>query len=142
MSASEALQAVLLAVEACEWQKARSYLTDDFTFGGAVPEPVGPDVWLGIHKALAAAMPDFSFNPRGLHGENGGAVVQVQITGTQTGELRLPAPGFTPIPPTGKRVSLPTETIKVTMRGDKLATMEVSAVPGGGLAGAVAQLER
>ena len=43
MSASETLQTVISAIEANDFARARSYLTDDFTFGGAVPQPIGPD---------------------------------------------------------------------------------------------------
>jgi hypothetical protein len=140
MSASETLQTVILAIEANDFAQARSYLTDEFTFGGAVPQPIGPDAWLSIHKAINAAMPDYSFNARGIHDENGGAVGQMQITGTQTNDLTLPLPGIPAIAPTGKRVSLPTENLKVTARGDKLASIAVSEVPGGGVPGALAQL--
>ncbi|WIG58699.1 MAG: hypothetical protein OJF49_001445 [Ktedonobacterales bacterium] len=140
MNAVETVQTVLAAIEATDWERARSYLADDFTFGGAVPEPIGADAWLGVHRALAAAMPDFSFNARGIHDENGRVAGQVQITGTQTRELALPIAGLAPIPPTGKRVSLPTENVTVTMRGDKLATYVVSEVAGGGLPGILSQL--
>jgi predicted ester cyclase len=140
MSTVETVRALLAAIEAGEWERARSYLTDDYSFGGAVPEPIGPDAWLGIHKALSAAMPDFSFNARGIHEENGKVVGQVGVTGTQTRELVLPIPGMAPIAPTGKRVSLPTETITVTMRGDKLANLDVSEVAGGGVPGLLTQL--
>jgi hypothetical protein len=140
MNAVETVQAVLAAIEASDWERARSHLGDEFTFSGAVPEPIGPDVWLGIHRALAAAMPDFSFNARGLHGEDGKVVGQVQLTGTQTRELALPLPGFSPIPPTGRRVSLPAEGIAATLLGDRLVNYDVSLVEGGGLPGILTQL--
>ena len=97
MSASETLQTVILAIEANDFTRARGYLTDDFTFDGAVPQPIGPDAWLSIHRAFNTTMPDFSFNARGVHDENGGAVGQMQITGTQTNELTLPLPGIPPL---------------------------------------------
>lgn len=140
MNGVETVQAVLAAIEANDWERARGYLADDFIFGGAVPEPVGPDAWLGVHRALGAAMPDFSFNARGLHEENGQIAGQLQITGTQTRELALTALGIPVIQPTGKRVSLPTENITATTRGDKIATIMVSKVAGGGLPGILAQL--
>jgi hypothetical protein len=140
MNAVETVQAVLAAIEASDWERARSHLGDKFTFSGAVPEPIGPDVWLGIHRAFAAAMPDFSFNAHGLHEEDGKVVGQVQLTGTQTRELALALPGFAPIPPTGKRVSLPAEGFTATLLGDRLVNYDVAPVVGGGLPGIVAQL--
>lgn len=140
MSAVETVRAVIGAIEANDFARARSLLADDFTFGGAVPQPIGPDAWLGIHKAFNAAMLDFSFNASGFREENGGAVCQVQITGTQTRELALPIPGMPPVPATGKHVALPAEPIRVTAQNGKLTTMEVNEVPGGGLPGLLAQL--
>lgn len=140
MNAVETVRAVLAAIEASEWERARSYLADDFTFGGAVPQLIGPDAWLGVHRALGAAMPDFAFNARDFHDENGKVDLQVQITGTQTRELALPVPGIAPIPPTGRRISQPTENCSVTLRENKLVSYVVSEVPGGGLPGILAQL--
>lgn len=140
MNAVETVQAVLGAIEASDWERARSLLADNFTFGGAVPEPIGPDAWLGIHRALSAAMPDFSFNARDCQEVNGTVTLEVHATGTQTRELVLPIPGLAPIPPTGKRIALPAEGCTVTLRGDKLATYTVSEVPGGGVLGMLAQL--
>jgi SnoaL-like protein len=140
MTPIETVQAVLGAIEASDWQRARSLLADDFTLGGPTSQPIGPDAFLGIHRAFAAAMPDFSFNAGNFHEANGTVTYQVRITGTQTHDLVLPVPGIAPIPATGKRVSLPAEPNRVTLRGDKVATAESSEVPGGGLAGLLAQL--
>lgn len=140
MNAVETVQAVLAAIEATDWERARSYLADDFTFSGAVPQPIGPDAWLGVHRALSAAMPDLSFNARGLHEENGKVVGQVQLTGTQTRDLALPLPGFAVIAPTGKRVSLPIENFAAVLRGERLINYEVGHVEGGGVPGLLAQL--
>jgi SnoaL-like protein len=140
MTTSETLRALLTAMEAQRWDEARGYLTEDFVFGGAVPEEIGPDAWLGVHKALGAAMPDFSFNASGIQDTSDGAAGQVQISGTQTRDLALPVPGIPAIPPTGKRVSQPAERITVTARGAKIARITVSETPGGGLPGILSQL--
>ncbi|HEY7834796.1 MAG TPA: nuclear transport factor 2 family protein [Ktedonobacterales bacterium] len=140
MNAVETLQAVIGDIEANDFVRARGLLADDFVFGGAVPEPIGPDAWLGIHKAFNAAMPDFRFNASNYRDDNGAVTLQVQITGTQTRELVLPIPGMPAIPATGKHVALPAEPIRATARGDKLATLTVSEIPGGGLPGLLSQL--
>lgn len=140
MNAIETVQAVVSAIETSDWQRARSLLADDFTLSGPVPEPIGPDAFVAIHRALAAAMPDFSFNASNFQDVNGTVTYQVQLTGTQTQELALPVPGIGPIPATGKRVSLPVEPNRATLRGGKVATAEASEVPGGGVPGLLAQL--
>lgn len=140
MNALETVQAELAAIEAGDWARARSLLADDYTFSGAVPEPIGPDAWLAIHRGMSEAMPDFSFNARGLRESGDKVFGQVQVSGTQTRELALPIPGLKPVPPTGKRVSLPTEDIAATVRGGKIVNLEVGAVPGGGVPGMLSQL--
>ena len=44
------------------------------------------------------------------------------------------------IPATGKRISLPVEHITFTFKGDKIASMTSDIVPGGGVAGVLAQI--
>jgi predicted ester cyclase len=140
MNAAETVKAVLTAIEQQQWDTARSYLADDFTFSGAVPQPLSADAWLGVHRALAAAMPDFSFNARDFREDGGKVYLTVAITGTQTRELALPVPGIPALAPTGKRVSMPAEACIATMSGDKLVDYNVSQVDGGGLPGILAQL--
>lgn len=140
MQGAAILEAAIQAVEAGDFDRARSLLADDFTFSGAVPEPIGPDAWLGIHRAFAAAMPDFSFNLSGVRESGAKVLAQLQLTGTQTHELALPIPGVKPVPPTGKHVSLPAEDIAVTTAGDKITNLDVSPVEGGGVAGLLSQL--
>lgn len=140
MTRSETVRALLTAIEQQRWDEAKSYLTDDYTFGGAVPQPISADAWLGIHKAFAAGMPDFNFNASDIREEQGIVRLRVQPSGTQTRELALPIPGVPAIAPTGKRVQLPAEPCTVEFRGDKIASYSVEEVPGGGVPGALAQL--
>ena len=109
MSNSETVRALLTAIEQLRWDEAKSYLADDFTLDGAAPQPLNAEAWLGVHKAFAAAMPDFSFNASDIHEEQGGVRLRVQISGTQTRAMALPVPGIPVIAPTGKRVQLPSE---------------------------------
>src|SRR5262245_44947480 len=117
MKSAETVRALLAAIEARQWETARSYLADDFTFSGAVPQPISADAWLAVHRALAAAMPDLTFNASNIREEAGRVRGNVQVSGTQTRELALPIPGIPTIAPTGKRVTLPIEDIVCTFRG-------------------------
>ena len=93
MTKSGTVRALLTAIEQLRWDEAKGYLTEDFTFGGAVPQPLNTDAWLGVHKAFAAAMPDFSFNASDIREEQGGVRLRLQISGTQTRAMALPIPG-------------------------------------------------
>ena len=140
MSNSETVRALLTAIEQLRWDEAKSYLADDFTLDGAAPQPLNAEAWLGVHKAFAAAMPDFSFNASDIHEEQGGVRLRVQISGTQTRAMALPVPGIPVIAPTGKRVQLPSEPCACEFRGDKIASYTIEGGPGGGLPGILAQL--
>jgi predicted ester cyclase len=140
MGAMDVVKAGLAAVEAGDFKKLDGMLTDDMVFAGPVPEPVGKHEFLGVQMAMNKAMPDWKFNPSDFK-ENGDKVtVTFQITGTQTGELSLPMPGMKPIPPTGKKVSLPKEPATFTVKNGKLSRLEVTSVAGGGVMGVLSQL--
>ncbi len=140
MNQIETTRALLSAIEAEDWAKAASYLTEDFTFSGAVPQPISGEQWLGIHRALQVALSNFSFNFQ-AGAEKGQQIFgKVQLTGKHTGELRLPIPGIPIIPATGKQVSLPAEPVVVTFRNGKIANYQVEQVNGGGVPGILRQL--
>jgi hypothetical protein len=140
MNAQQITQKVLKAIEAQDWDGAQALLSDDFTFSGAVPRPISAHEWLGVHRALANAMPDFRFNYVATGAEDGVAEGTVSLTGTNTGELVVPMPGIPRVAATGKHIALPKERVKVTARGDKLSNYEVEQVPNGGLPGILKQM--
>ena len=140
MSAMDVVKEVLAATEAGDFARVESLIAEDFTLSGPVPMPVGKREFAGLMMALRQAMPDWKFNP-GEFKENGDQVtVPFQITGTHTGELQLPLPGLPSIPATGTRVSLPSEPSTFTVKGGKLAKLEVADIPGGGVMGILSQL--
>jgi predicted ester cyclase len=140
MSATDIVKAGLAAVEAGDFKKLDGMVADDMVFAGPVPEPLGKHEFMMVQMAMNKAMPDWKFNASDFK-ENGDVVtVTFQITGTQTGELNVPMPGVQPIPPTGKKVSLPKEPSAFTVKNGKLARLEVTPVPGGGVMGVLAQL--
>ena len=140
MNAINVVKAGLAASESGQTSKFSDSLTDDMVFAGPVPQPVGKHEFVGLMTAMVAAIPDWKFNATDFK-ENGNQVTMTfQITGTQTGELNLPMPGFQKLPPTGKHVSLPKEPTTVTVKDGKISRLEATVVPGGGVAGVLAQL--
>ena len=140
MNAQQITQKVLKAIEDQDWEGAQSLLAGDFTFSGAVPQPIGAAEWLGVHRALAKAMPDIRFNYVATGGDDGLAEGTVQVSGLNTGELALPFPGLPHIPATGRRITNPRERVRVRAQGDKLTNYEVEQVPDGGVAGILKQM--
>jgi predicted ester cyclase len=140
MNAIDVVKAGLAASEAGQTSKFASLLTDDMVFAGPVPQPVGKHEFVGLMTAMVAGMPDWKFNATDFKQNGNQVTATLQITGTQTGELNLPMPGLPKLPATGKHVSLPKEPTTFTVKDDKISRLESTNVPGGGVAGVLAQL--
>src|SRR5712691_734992 len=117
MSTTDIAKAFVTALEARDFNTAASYLSDDFRFVGPAPQPLGKNEFIGVQQTIQNAFPDWSFNVSNIHEEGDKVKSITQITGTQTGELNLAPLGLPPIPPTGKKVSLPKEGVTLTFRG-------------------------
>jgi len=140
MNAIGVVKAGLAASEAGQPSIFAEYLADDMVFAGPVPKPVGKREFVGLMTALVAAMPDWKFNAKDSKLNGDIVTATFQITGTQTGELNLSMPGIPKIPASGKHVSLPKEGSTITVINGKISRLEAAVVPGGGVAGVLAQL--
>ena len=140
MNAIDVVKAGMAAAESGDLNKMSAMLTDDMVFAGPVPVPVGKHEFMGLQSAMVAAMPDWKFNGTDYKQAGDKVTVTFQISGTQTGELNLPMPGFQKLPATGKHVSLPKEPTTVTVKDGKISRLEAAVVPGGGVMGVLAQL--
>jgi hypothetical protein len=140
MNAQEIAQKVVKAIEDQNWDAAQALLANDFTFSGAVPQPINGAAWLGVHRALANAMPDLRLNYVATAGDNGTAEGTVQVTGTNTGLLALPMPGLPQVPATGRKIANPREHVRITAQGDKLINWQVEPTIDGGVPGILKQM--
>lgn len=140
MTKTETIKAFSAALEARDFEKAASYLSDDFVFSGPLPQPIGKQEFIAVQKAFGDAFEDWSFNSHDEVEQGDKAIAAVQITGTHTSDLVLPMPGIPPIPATYKKVSLPEEHLEFTFKGDKIASLTSDNVPGGGVPGALQQI--
>ncbi len=140
MNAIEIVKAGLAAAESGQPSKLADLLSDDMVFAGPVPQPVGKREFVGLQTAMVAAIPDWKFNGKDFKQNGDKVTATFQITGTQTGELNLPMPGFPKVPATGKHVSLPQEAMTFAVKDGKISRIESANVPGGGVAGVLAQL--
>ena len=108
---------------------------------GPVPEPVGKREFLGLQTALVKALPDWKFNATDFKHNGEQMTARFQITGTHTGEISLPMPGFPKVPASGKHVSLQKKSITISLNNGKISRLEAAKVPGGGVAGVLTQLD-
>jgi predicted ester cyclase len=140
MSKVDTVKAFAEALEARDFNRAASYLTDDFVLTGPTPQPVGKQEFIAIQSAFQNAIQDWKFNSHDEVEQGDKVIAATQITGTQTHELVVPIPGMPTIPATGKRISLPEEHLTFTFKGDKIAGVTTDNTPGAGVPGVLAQL--
>lgn len=138
MSPQQVFQAYSAALDRGDFAAMTALIHDDFRLDGAGFEGIGKVEFLGAMKAQMAAFPDYSENPTDLREAGDQVHFTAHVRGTQTRTLALP--GMTPVPPTGRAVSLPPEPAWVRVREGKLALYHVEAVAGGGISGILAQL--
>ena len=140
MDPKETVQALLDAVQAADFEKVKSLLTDDFMFSGPVPEPINGPAWLGVSTSLKAAFPDLDYQFK-IEGVDGNTVkLSAQLKGTHTGNFDLTAMGMGVIPPTNKSFAATREHGKLTVQGDKVKGWAVEPTDGAGLMAILGQL--
>jgi SnoaL-like polyketide cyclase len=140
MKPSEVVSSFMAAIEAENFTKAESLVSDKLEVHGVSPTPLGKKEYLGVHWALSSGLPDFKFNHK-ITKEEGDVVHHtVQITGTHTREMQAPIPGMQNIPATGKSVNMPEETVKITVAGDQIVRIDLQPVPDGGIPGLLKQI--
>jgi len=140
MSAEDIVKAGIAALEAGDMRKLEELTADDMVFTGPTPQPLGKREYIGFQSALKAAMPDWKFNARDYKTSGDQVTAAIEITGTHTQELRLPIPGIPPVPATGRKLKLPTQTGTFTVKDGKITRVEIAVQPGGGVDGILAQL--
>jgi predicted ester cyclase len=125
MGAIETINAFTAALNGQQWDTVASLLTDDFTFSGATPQPLGKQEFIAGQKAWFVGVPDWHVSVENVHEEGGAVKSTSTITGTHSNTLALPGqPAF---PATGKRFSSPNHTSAI-LRGGQLATLAVNPV--------------
>jgi predicted ester cyclase len=131
---------VVACLEAKDVVQAATHIHEDFQFSGFGSDPLNKDQFVSLMKALFAAIPDWSYHPRELHEEPETVRFKTQVTGTHSGMLVGLDPGMTPIPATGKAISLPPDQVECTVRDGKVATMKVESPSDGGIKGILEQI--
>lgn len=137
----EIAQAFTSALDAGDFDTAASYLAPNFQFSSpTLPQPLGPQEWLGLSHTLKAGFPDLSYNFEVLGGDGDAIRVRSQITGTHTGDLDMSGMGMGVIPATGIAVSAAPEESEGRVEGGKIVSIHLHATPETGLGGVFSQL--
>ncbi len=138
---SDIVLELLHAEEEKDFDKVAKSLTDDFTFSGPVPKPIGSKEYIEVHRALLNAFPDLRFNFTIIKEDANEVTGKAHLTGTHTGDLTVPMiPNVGTVHATGRRISLPEEKVHITVKGNKINRFDVDKVPGGGVMGILSQI--
>ncbi len=138
---SDIVLELLHALEEKDYDRAARFLSNDFTFSGPTPKPVDSKEFIEVHRQMFKAVPDWRFNFNVLKEDENEVTGRVHITGTHTGDLKLPIlPNLGTIHATGKRISLPEERVQIRLKGSKIGRFNVEAVPNGGIKGILSQI--
>jgi hypothetical protein len=132
------------ALQIKEYEKAATYLTNDFLFSGWTTQPLNASQMMDIMGGLKAGFPDLSYHFEVVHstGEMVPGTVEgtVQLTGHQSASFILPAIGTPPIPEKAAHISLPQEHWIFTLQQGKIVRIISRRVPGGGIEGLLNQM--
>jgi len=131
MTNQQTFQAGLEAIQARDWAKFKTLITDDYAFLGG-PMPMNTEMFIAVQDAVGAAFPDFAFHVDKMTGGDDTFTCDLHVTATHTNTLTLPIPGLPPIAATNKSLTVP-DSLKVTVRNGKIAVVEAVPVPNGGM---------
>jgi predicted ester cyclase len=140
MNAGEIFKSCLEAIQKNDFKRVEDMLTDDFTFSGPVPQPIGKHDYIELQRALVYAIPDWKFNLSNIKDMGDKASGVVRISGTHTGTLRLGMMGIPEIPPSGRLIRNPEEPLTITIKDGKISKVESIPVAGGGVEGILNQI--
>jgi len=107
--------------------------------GGVLPQPVAMMEAMKGMAGLTPAFPDLKFDIQQVTVIGNQATVKAQWGSTNTSPLRLPMPGMSSMPATGKKVSVK-DTFIVTVQADTVSPIQVESPAEGGIPGAMAQM--
>ena len=140
MDSKATVQALFDAVQMGDFQKAQSFLSDDFQFSGPIPQPINGQAWMGISASLKTAFPDLDYQFK-VESVDGDAVnISAQLKGTHTGNFDLTAMGMSVIPPTNKSFAATRELGKVAVQDGKVKAWATQGTEGAGLMAILGQL--
>lgn len=135
MNAEQIVREYYEAINAHDTIRAASYLTEDFVENFPNTPPITKQQSIDHNRGFFQAFSDFHFAIEDLTVQGNQVTVILRVTGTHDGVL----PGTPPLPPTGKKFSVPDKLI-ITMKGDRLAAIRFESPADGGPAQAFKQL--
>jgi len=123
-------------------KEQKKYYSDDFQATDAVGSPtMDLNMWFGMGELMKAAMPDAGFTIEDIREEGEDVLVKGHFHGTFENDFDLTALNMGVIPASGKLITFPSGTSRVSFKGDKISrNHDLDTGPNAGTAGFIAAL--
>jgi hypothetical protein len=140
MDSKATVQALMDSIQSGDFEKAKSYLSSDFQFSGAVPEPINGEAWMGMSVSLKKAFPNLEYHFKVESTDGDTANISARLKGTNSGDFDLTGMHMGVISATNKSFAAAQEHGKATVKGDKVTSWAFQQTPGAGLMAILGQL--
>ena len=134
------IEVVKKAFDMKDPEAQREYYSDDYQFTDSVGSPpMDKEAWFGMGEMLRASVPDLDFTIDEIHQEGEDVIVSGHFSGTFQHDLDLSAMNMGVIPATGKAITIPGGTSRISVSGDKISkNHNLDTGPTAGMAGFLA----
>jgi len=133
MDSKEIVQALMDSIQKGHFEKAKTYLADDFQFNGIFPEPINAETWLGMSFSLKLAFAHLDYRFMVVSAEGDIVNATMQLSGINRGAFDLTSINRGVISATQKNFSTATQNNKITVRDEKVSSWVVEPTEGAGL---------
>lgn len=140
MSARQTVEQATAKMQAHDVDGVSKLLSDDLTFSGTTPQPIGKEAYLATLRTMFNAFPDFEYHSKILEADEQTVRYLSRISGTHTGELDLSNMGMGIIPPTGKSFRTAEDEGEITVKDGKITRIHINASEESGIQGILRQL--
>lgn len=123
-------------------EQTSKYFSDDFQSTDSVGgPPMDKTTWFGMGEVMGSAMPDIDFVIEDIREEGDDVIVVGHISGTFENDFDISAMNMGVIPPSGKAVTFPSGTSRLSFAGDKISRVHsLDTGPNAGVTGLISAL--
>ena len=119
------------------------HLADDYQWVDSIGSPpMDKGAWMGMASIMRAAFPDLGFIIDDIHQDGEDVMLTGHFSGTFKHDMDLSAMGMGVLKATGKALKFPSNTSRVSFKGDKISrNHDLSTGPKAGMAGFLAAMQ-
>lgn len=140
MNSQETVQALMDSLQRGDFDKARTFLSDDFRYKGFVRKPINGKTWLRMSANLKMAFAGLNYHFKVDHADGNVVNTTSQMSGNNRGAFDLTDVNMGVISATNKTFSTATENHRVTVKNEKVTSWVVEPTEGAGLMAILGQL--